>query len=105
MAYDNDPAGNGYTTHFGKVDFWHTKNGFVVSCQCKKFEGDECWLEFDTSFDSWLTKNATNFHFNAKANGKFDLVTSTLVTCRNGANYVNGTEVSSYACYGWQNTK
>jgi len=100
--YDNDSVA-GVATGFYKTDFLPTKDGFVVSCECPTNSAQECWLEFNKGFDTWLSKNASGYWNKIKADGKFNLVTSSLVTCKNGVNFFNGTTVTSFVCYGWNN--
>jgi len=103
IAYGNVYEGPvaGIPLKSNNVEFLPTVGGFVVTCQCENDSGDGCWLEFDNGVDSFITKNATGAHSRIKADGSFDMVSSTLVTCQNGLNVYNGTTVTHYTCYSW----
>jgi len=102
-AYNNATNGTGHSTEFGKIDFLPTEGGFVATCECKKRSGDECWLEFANGVESFLTGNSIGWSSKADSNGRFDTVSSTLVTCEDGLNFVNGTSVTHFTCYSWKN--
>jgi len=102
-AFDNETTGAGYPTKFGKVDFLPTEDGFVATCECEKRSGDECWLEFDNGLESFLTRNATAWSSKADSNGRFDRLSSTLITCDDGQNFINGTSVTHFTCQSWNN--
>jgi hypothetical protein len=84
----------------GKVGFLETSEGFIVTCQCKKGKGNNCNLEFDNDFDTWLSNNSTWIYNIINADGTYNLLTTTLVTCdKNGVNVVDYIPSTTYACF------